>query len=175
MQIFTRTMVASQLKREIALNLLKIQIERELTKRFWRHVNPLQDPITCDLVHKGTLRHDNGHFVVAETCHKATAACYLPLFLADRQSQLYTITNYLVTHANCIKEQSRVERLLKIVLENPQAALGQSTCWPLGDIIIVLQVPTDAQLWTLDADLTALASALGLALYLPDGVSKAGE
>jgi|GEM_PF-4380847 len=68
-------------------------------------------------------------------------------------------------HPKCIKQQSRVEQHLAKVLDEPQAVLGQSACWPLGDIIIALQVPEDAMLWTLDADFEALADALGLRLY----------
>lgn len=167
MQIFTRTMVASQMQREIALNLLKVQIERELTKRFWRSVKPLHDPITCDLVQKGSTRHHDGSFTVADSCRKATAACHLPHFLAQRQTQLIIIADYLAAHPHCIKDQERAERILRSTIENSQEALGQSACWPLGDIIIALQVPPDAKLWTLDADMAPLTNALGLALYEP--------
>lgn len=106
--------------------------------------------------------------MVAESCHKATAACHLPAFLAAHKPQLHTIIDYLTTHPTCIKDQGRVERLLKVVLKKPQEALGQSACWPLGDVIIALQIPAHVKLWTLDADLIALSRALNLALYQPD-------
>jgi len=167
MQIFTRTMVASQMQREIALNLLKIQIERELTKRFWHHVKPIHDLITCDLVRTGSTRHADGSFTVADSCRKATAACRLPSFLNEYRTSLQSVADYLIAHPQCIKEQARVERLLQSIIENSQEALGQSACWPLGDLIIALQVPENAKLWTLDADMASLTQALGLALYEP--------
>jgi len=59
----------------------------------------------------------------------------------------------------------RIEQLLANVIEDSRSALGQSTCWPLGDIIIALQVPSGAMLWTLDKDFEPLATALGIQLY----------
>ncbi|MEZ4860727.1 MAG: hypothetical protein R3C14_05445 [Caldilineaceae bacterium] len=168
MQIFTRTLVVSQMQREIALSLLKIQIERNLAKRFWRYVNPIPDLVHCDLVAKGSSRGVNGEFITADSCRKATAACNLPHFLAQQQPQLYTIANYLATCPQCIKGQMRVEHFLSAAINNPQDILGQTACWPLGDMIIALQVPTGARLWTLDADLAAFTSALGMTLYEPD-------
>lgn len=167
MQIFTRTMLISRMNREIALNLLKLQIERELAKRFWWHVSPVPDLIICDLVKAGATYQFAESFTVADSCRKATAACHLPRFLAAHQSRLHTIADYLMAHLECIKDQIRVERLLAAIIKNPQEALGQSACWPLGDIILALQVPEGAKLWTLDADLAALTKALGLNLYEP--------
>lgn len=85
--------------------MLKVQIERELTKRFWRHISPFHDLITCDSVSKGTERQDNGHFTVAESCHKATAACHLPDFLAAHKPQLHTIIDHLITHPTCMEDR----------------------------------------------------------------------
>lgn len=50
-------------------------------------------------------------------------------------------------------------------MRDPQAALGQASCWPLGDVIIALQVPAGAALWTLDKDSASLAQALDIPLY----------
>jgi len=75
------------------------------------------------------------------------------------------IADYLRAHPNVIKDQSRVEQLLRAVQNDPRSALGQASCWPLGDLIIALQVPADASLWTLDADFAPLAIVLGIPLY----------
>lgn len=64
-----------------------------------------------------------------------------------------------------IKDQPRVERLLTTVLQDARSALGQSACWPLGDIVILLQVPADAMVWSLDADFRVLTNMLGLKQY----------
>ena len=72
---------------------------------------------------------------------------------------------YLNDNQNAIKDQVRVQRLLPLVIKNPYAVLGQNTCWPLGDIIIALQVPDGAAVWTLDSDFKPIVQSLGLTLY----------
>ena len=148
-----------------ALDLCDAFLEEELETQFWVNVNPLPDPITCDLVTKGIARQSDGNYMVASSYNKETAACHLPNFLAQNLDKLRAVDAYLNDHPNTIKDQTRVQRLLPAVIENPQAVLGQNTCWPLGDIIIALQVPDGAQLWTLDADFGPFAQALGLTLY----------
>jgi len=128
---------------------------------------PIPDPIICDLVAKGTAQESDGSFTVASSCRKENAACHLPKFLTNNQAKLQVILDYLRLHSKAIKDQTRVQNLLERVIENPNNALGQSSCWPLGDIIIALQVPDDALLWTLDADFQTIAAALEIGLYQP--------
>jgi len=64
------------------------------------------------------------------------------------QQQFSTASNFrealvqVTSGRYAFKDQVRVERLLTTVIDNPQAVLGQASCWPLGDIIIALQVPS---------------------------------
>lgn len=143
-------------------------LRRRLRLLFWTHVTPLPDPIVCDLVIAGVLRQPSGNYTVAASCRKESAACHLPDFLVEQRTEIHTIADYLAAHPHTIKDQRRVQRLLAAVLEDPRTALGQTSCWPLGDVIILLQVPTGAALWTLDADFTPLAAALGIPLYQPE-------
>jgi hypothetical protein len=134
---------------------------------------PTPDPINCDLTAAGVQRQPDGTYTIADTCRKEAATCHLPNFLADHQQERGAIADYLAAHPNVIKDQVRVERLLAAVIADPEAALGQAACWPLGDVIIALQVPPDAALWTLDPDpsaalragLKSLAEMPGLRLY----------
>jgi hypothetical protein len=148
-------------------SLLALYLQVLLARDFWRYVTPMPDPIACDLTAAGVQREPDGTYTVADTCRKEAATCQLPDFLADRQRELGTIADHLSAHSHAIKDQARVERLLATVLADPRAALGQAACWPLGDVIIALQVPSDAAMWTLDADFKPLAEALGLRLYHP--------
>lgn len=148
-----------------ACQLAEQALRRRLRLLFWTHIAPLRDPIVCDLVATGTVRQPAGDYTVAASCRKESAACHLPDFLADHRPELQAIATYLATHPHAIKDQRRVQRLLSAVIEDPRTALGQASCWPLGDVIIVLQVPTGAALWTLDADFTPLTTALGIPLY----------
>ncbi len=155
----------SQQNYEFARQQLCVQIVYALRQKFWDHVIPLHDPIVCDLVTTGSVHQPDGTYAVAASCRKEQAACYLPAFLAEHQSKLHAIADYLATHPHTIKDQPRIERLVTAILADPRAALGQASCWPLGDLIIALQVPTGAALWTLDADFSALATALDIPLY----------
>ena len=141
--------------------------------RRWQKPPPTPDPINCDLTAAGVQRQPDSTYTIADTCRKEAATCHLPNFLADHQQERGAIADYLAAHPNVIKDQVRVERLLAAVIADPEAALGQAACWPLGDVIIALQVPPDAALWTLDPDpsaalragLKSLAEMPGLRLY----------
>ncbi|MEZ4656957.1 MAG: hypothetical protein R2911_05245 [Caldilineaceae bacterium] len=160
-------MVQSQLDRADALSLLHITIRYGLRRRFWQHVTPIDDAIACDLVAAGTTHGQDGSYAVAASGRKQTATCLLPAFLVEQTSKLHMLLDYLTAHSQSIKEQVRVEQALRKILLDPTAALGQRTCWPMGDIIIALQVPPHAALWTRDPDFAPLATALGIALYHP--------
>lgn len=157
----------SHLDHERALDFVELQVTQSLPEDFWWQVTPLPDPIACDLVQSGLRVQPDGQCAIAATCRKETAACHLPVFLNQHRNRLHTLAAYLKAHPRSIKEQARVERLLAAVITDPQAALGQAACWPLGDVIIALQVPANASLWTLDADFQPLVEALGLRLYTP--------
>ncbi|MFN8485936.1 MAG: hypothetical protein U0350_00010 [Caldilineaceae bacterium] len=141
------------------------QIRVGLQQRFWRDILPLPDPIVCDLVTTGSVHQPDHTYAVAASCRKEQAACHLPVFLAEHQAKLRAVADHLATHPHTIKDQVRLERLLTAILADPRAALGQTSCWPLGDLIIALQVPTGAALWTLDADFSSLAAVLNISLY----------
>ncbi|MCE7983491.1 MAG: hypothetical protein DYG89_20150 [Caldilinea sp. CFX5] len=150
---------------EIAQHTIAEQIRSGLHQQFWMNVSPLSDPIVCDLVKLGVTRQSDRTYQVPASCRKEEATCYLPSFLDTHQERLRAVADYLATHLHTIKEQSRFERLLSAVIGDPRAALGQTSCSPLGDLIIALQVPPNAMLWTLDADFAPLAAALTIPLY----------
>jgi len=157
----------SQQLYELAQNIIELRVESGLRREFWRNVSPVSDPITCDLVSIGVNYQFDGNFSVADSCRKDMASCHLPEFLDQNRAKLQSIVDYLATHKQAVKDQARVTKLLSAVIENPRNALGQAACWPLGDLIIALQVPEDAFLWTLDADFKLFATVLGLKIYQP--------
>ena len=152
----------------LARDLLEVYLRLILLDRFHQGVTLLPDPIGCDLLVSGVRRQLNGAYTVAESCRKDLASCQLPEFLAAQHSRLQVIADHLANHPGVIKGQARVQRLLTDVLDDPRAALGQASCWPLGDIIIALQIPAGAELWTLDSDFIPLATALGFLLHQPN-------
>jgi hypothetical protein len=164
-QIIGQIYSASQHDYEVARYQIGSQIAHGLRRRFWHHVTPVSDAIVCDLVTKGVVRQQDQNYAVAASCRKEHAACHLPAFLTYHQPRLQTLLDYLIAHPHNVKEQPRLERLLQAVIREPRLALGQASCWPLGDVIIALQVPAGAALWTLDKDFAPLAQALDIPLY----------
>ncbi len=166
-QILGRLYEESEGEWEFAWHLVNNALKIDLQAQFWTHVTKLPDPVVCDLVVTGVSLNSDETYTVPDSCRKQTASCQLPNFLEAHQSELRTLADYLSSHPRAIKNQARVSRLLTVVLHEPRAALGQSACWALGDIIIALQVPPDAAIWTVDSDFKALTTALGRQLYSP--------
>lgn len=164
-RVLGETLNRSHLDRDKGLLYLSTYLDYRLAHRFWAHVVALHDHINCDLVETRVTRQSDSTYAVADTCRKETASCYLPQFLAKQRSRLQLTADYLADNPNVVKGQQRLEKLLTTVLADPNAALGQGSCWPLGDIIIVLQVPSGAIIWTLDSDFKALCAALGIQSY----------
>lgn len=153
-----------------ATALLDLYLQLLLRRIFWRHITPLPDPIGCDLVIAGTQRRSNGSYAVPASCRRATAACSLPHYMATQRHRLQQLATYLAAYPKAIKDQTRVEALVTAVLADPNAVLGQASCWPLGDLIIALQVPEGGAIWTLDSDFSALAAALALQTFTPSPI-----
>lgn len=147
--------------------LLELYLQLLLKRTFGNHITLLPDLVHCDLLGIGITRQPDLSYLVADSCRKENAACSLPDFLSEQRAKLQTIADYLRMHPNVIKDQPRVEQLLHVVQNDPRNALGQTSCWTLGDIIILLHVPSDCAVWSLDADFAPLCAALGLPMYTP--------
>lgn len=158
---------------QYALQILDQFLRRRLRILFWSRIMPIDDPIGCDLVTLGITRQADGGYVVADGCRRESAMCDLPDFLNEHRPELSTIMAYLAAHPRSLKDQAKTLRILTEVQTDPRLVLGQNSCWPLGDVIIALQVPANSAIWTLDADFKPLAAALGFSLYDPS-ISQLG-
>lgn len=166
-QIIGKFFTLSRQNFEIARYTLVEHIERALRVQFWTDVSLLPDLIVCDLISPSIIQNADRTYEVAASCRKESAACHLPAFLAKQRPKLNGIADYLSAHPRSLKNQAKVEQLIAAILQDPRHALGQTNCWPLGDVIIALQVPAGAALWTLDADFAPLAAALEMPLHQP--------
>lgn len=164
-RILGETLNRSHLDVEKGLLYLRIYLDYRLHDLFWHQVEPLNDTIRCDLLTPAVARQANDVYLVPDSCRKDTAACLLPDFLTEQKTKLNTIADYLSAHTNVIKDQPRVEQLLQVVQNDPRSALGQASCWPLGDIIILLHMPADCAIWSLDPDFAPLGQALGFSMF----------
>jgi hypothetical protein len=135
--------------------------------RFFAGIDEYFTGTACDLVKSGAEIGDYVHSRLS--CNGRTAQCQLVAFLQSHIEELRAVE---AAWASTPPEQVDAEALaaLRKVLENPQAALGERTCWRLGDLIIALEAPEDAAIYTTDGHFKVLCEALGKELF-PDSVS----
>jgi hypothetical protein len=117
----------------------------------------------CDLLKPGCVVGD--HVSSRLSCNAATARCQLVALLPAHQDELRAVE---AAWTSAPPEPVDTEALtaLRRVLENPRAALGERTCWRLGDLIIALEVPEDAAIYTTDGHFGILCKALGKELFV---------
>ena len=89
--------------------------------------------------------------------------CQLPDFLQHNVHNLQRIEQFIKQHA-AAEYQELLEKLARVTT-NFSWAKGQRTCWKLGDIIIVLESPKDALIYTTDKHFKIICTALGRKLY----------
>lgn len=164
-QILGETANRSYLDIEKGLLFLQTYLDYRLHDLFWNRVVPLRDNIQCDLLTLRVTQQVDSSYQVADSCRKEAATCSLPDFLTEKRPQLKAIAEHLHVRPGIIKDQTRVEQLLSTIQRNPQSALGQASCWPLGDIIILLHVPSDCAVWSFDSDFAPICQALGLRIF----------
>lgn len=142
--------------------LLRRQCTWMLHHEFFVGVDHVLDTTMCDLVRPDYTVVTGGRM----SCRRETARCALPDLLndhADALQQLQADTSAL-TALN-----ARTRRALREITSDPNQAKGERNCWSLGDLIIVLECPPDAALWSTNlSHFEPLCRVLGRLLFRPD-------
>jgi len=94
------------------------------------------------------------------SCNAATAQCSLVGFLERHQSELLALEHAL-TQANPDQINPSTLTALRRVNQDVTKAKGERTCWALSDVIIALEAPDDASIYTTDNHFDVLCDALG--------------
>jgi hypothetical protein len=125
-------------------------------------IDELIDHIGCDLLKpEATL----GDFIGSRlSCNAATARCQVADFLAGHQAEVEQLLRVLKT-ASRDQIDADVGLALQQVHQDPRSALGERTCWVLGDVLIVLECPLDALFYTSDHHFRLLCPALNRQLF----------
>ena len=66
------------------------------------------------------------------------------------------------------KRDTRAYNALARIQPDLTLALGERTCWALGDVIIALSVPDDALVYTVDEHFRMLCAATGKRIFEPE-------
>lgn len=136
---------------------LKTLIEYEFHEAFTQGIELLPDPIACPLMAVRAVPVAIGYRLEPNLAYRRGA---MPCHIVD----------FLQEHRNALQELAvalrgvypHVAEACHRVLANPNDAQG-NTCKTLGDVIIALQTPVDAVLWTTDASFDLICPTLGIA------------
>jgi len=140
------------------IDYLEFNIERVIPARFFQGIDEFITNTDCDLVRSNVPVGD--YLTSRLSCNAATAQCSLVDFLARHQSELLALEHAL-TQANPDQINPSTLPALRRLNQDVTRAKGERTCWALGDVIIALEAPDDALIYTTDNHFDVLCAALG--------------
>lgn len=151
-----------------------LEYNRDITipERFFDSIDEYIDKTNCDLVRPSVPVGDYLHRRLS--CNARRAKCSLVSFLQQHQAELHQLEQALAA-APPQKVNPRTLAALKKINVDINKALGQRNCWHLGDVIIALEAPDDAKIYTTDGHFGLICSTLGKQLFLESAVYEARE
>jgi hypothetical protein len=120
----------------------------------------------CDLIQPDYTIPSGGRM----SCHRETTRCSLPNLLTANAAAIQMLFADPTTQ-NALDANTR--RALAEITHDPTMGKGERNCWSLGDLIIVLECPPDALLWTTNLrHFAPLCQAFGRQLFQPDNQDR---
>ena len=156
MQYFVTSKIVLKRKKLELLFYLKTLIEYEFHDIFTQNITLLPDPIACPLMSLHAVPHNANYRLEPNMPYRrGEMPCYIVDFLQEHHLELQELVPVLSEPYPMIAEACRR------VLANPNDAQG-NICKTLGDVIIALQAPTDAVLWSTDGSFDVICPVLGI-------------
>lgn len=132
---------------------------------FFHGVDHVLDTTQCDLVKPDYTVPQGGRM----SCRRETAQCALPDLLAQYHAQCQQLQT---DSTNLAALDTTTQQALSRIVDDVTLAKGERTCWPLGDLILVLECPPDVLLWTTNMrHFEPLCRVFGRELYDSTGQS----
>ena len=117
----------------------------------------LPDPIACPLMDLKAIPHGTSYRLEPDLPYRrGEMPCHIVDFLQEQRIALQELAPALE------EAYPKMADACRRVLANPADAQG-NLCKTLGDVIITLQTPADAVLWTTDAAYDIICPTLGIA------------
>ena len=136
---------------------LKNLIENNLHLFFAENVEELPDPIACPLMDLKGVPHGTSYRLEPDMPYRrGEMPCHIVDFLQKHRGALQELAPALN------EAYPKIADACRRVLANPADAQG-NLCKTLGDVIIALQTPTAAVLWSTDAAYDVICPTLGIA------------
>jgi hypothetical protein len=152
------TFPRSPVRATTLIDYLEFNIEHVIPARFFQGINEVIKNTDCDLVRPNVPVGDYFHNRLS--CNAATAQCSLVYFLVRHRSELLALEHALAqAEPNQINPSTLAA--LRRVNKDVTKAKGERTCWALSDVIIALEAPDDALIYTTDNHFDVICAALG--------------
>lgn len=145
------------------IDYLEYNRDRVIPTRFFESIDEYINHTNCDLVHHAVPVGDYLHNRLS--CNRKSAKCSLIPFLQKHQTELQALEQVFAA-APSDQVSHRTLTALKKINVDINMALGQRNCWHLGDIIIALEAPDDAKIYTMDGHFSLICSVLGKRLFI---------
>ena len=152
------TLLSRVYGREMPLFMLHLEtlIDYEFENLFRKNVTELPDPIAFPLMDLHAIRQEASyHLEPSIPYRRGEMPCHIVEFLQNHRTELKELALALN------KDYPKMADACQRVLANPDDAQG-NLCKTLGDVIIALQTPAHAVLWTTDASFDLICPALGI-------------
>jgi predicted nucleic acid-binding protein len=153
--------------REKVLYTLHAYIEYGLVQAFMAGVDRVSDATGCGLAQERPHRVE-GTYRLRAQCRREVKECHLGEWLARHSAALESIASHL--RASSDSAMIKVGKLLDEFPQTPQVVRGRHCTWYLGDLIIALECPADANLHTTNRrHFDLLCAQLGKRIHEPEG------
>lgn len=155
-----RTGVYTQTK---LMRSLQVYIEYGLINRFLAGIDDLLDTTACGLARERPKATEEAYHLRTQ-CIRPVKECDLAERLTERQAEIQILAQGLHNHPDVAL--ARMGELCTRILQDPHVARGRNCTWYLGDLVIALELPADAQLYTTNRrHFQPLCTLLGKQLY----------
>lgn len=147
------------------LRTLGIYLQHGLVNRFMNGVTEVLDTTACGLAHERPVPH-GATFQLRTQCTRRVLECDLVARLLQQQPMIRILADGLKGHPEAAL--ARMADLCSQILDDPDLARGRNCTWYLGDLVIALEMPVDAALYTTNQrHFAPLCELLGKQLYHP--------
>jgi len=147
------------------LRTLRVYIEYGLINRFMVGIDELLDATACGLAREHPAPQGETYRLRTQ-CTRLVKECDLAERLAEHRPHLRTLADGLKDHPDAALARTGV--FCARLLEDPDVARGRNCAWYLGDLVIALELPSDAALYTTNRrHFEPLCSLLGRQIYTP--------
>lgn len=152
-------------ERARVMRTLQTYIEYGLLNRFMLGIHALLDTTACGLARERPLLRDNIYRLRTQ-CTRQFKECILTERLTEHRPALQRLADGLHNYPE--PALARMGELCRRILSEPDVARGRNCTWRLGDLVIALEMPADALLYTTNRrHFEPLCQLLGKQLYEP--------